>query len=169
VGSCGVDGGVAGGGAEGVPEAAVGMEEAGGGRDGLVGVGNRPAGMAGRQAARARIKSRVQGAVRRFTLKSYHSRIFEAGVVVVNVAEDTYCFASLDIFLEVESEAVGLVNTTFPDPFTPLNLLYPQGWMVLVLFKQLKGFKSFNLNFRWQSQEGFSEAVRTAINHLASV
>jgi len=88
--------------------------------------------------------------------------------VIVNVAEDTYYLTSLDIFLEVESEAVGLVNTTFPNPFTPFNLLYPQGWMVLVLFKQLKGFKSFKLNFGWQSQEGISEAFGTAINHLAS-
>ena len=84
VGSCaagggaagGVAGGVAGGAAGGVSEIAVGAEEAGGERDGLVGVGNKPAGIAGRQADRDRIKSRGQGARRKFTLKSYHYQGF---------------------------------------------------------------------------------------------
>ena len=75
LGSCAVGGstagGVAGGAAGGVPEIPVGMEEAGGERDGLVGVGNKPAGMAGRQADRDRIKSKVHGAMRSFILKSY--------------------------------------------------------------------------------------------------
>jgi len=54
------DGGNAGVAAGGVPKIAVGVEEVDGGRDGLVGVASKLPGMAGRQAARARIKRRVE-------------------------------------------------------------------------------------------------------------
>ena len=72
MGSCVVGGGSAGG----VPEILVGTEEVDGERDGLVGVGNKPAGIAGRQADRDRIKSRVQEVARKFMLKSYHYQGF---------------------------------------------------------------------------------------------